>query len=144
MLRPLARLLSFVAPLLSSTAHAQPSVPPPAGSTSEIASVPASTWLFLNQLTLHDRNYFITGFSKESQAKFQLSLKYNLWPNASAHAVYVGYTQLSFWNIYEPSQPFSEINFNPGLFYEYRVKPTAKIGESNCGPSLLGVALEHF
>jgi phospholipase A1 len=70
-------------------------------------------------LTGHKENYFIGGFSKATQVKFQFSLKYDLWPNASRHSVYFGYTQKSFWRLYDTSSPFQESNYSPEVFYGY-------------------------
>lgn len=94
-------------------------------------------------LTFYERNYIITGFSEASQAKFQLSIKYNIWPNKSAHSVYFGYTQLSFWDIYDYSTPFAEINFNPVAVYEYRLKRPEPSAYWYCGTTLFRAALEH-
>ncbi|HEX2880848.1 MAG TPA: phospholipase A [Polyangiaceae bacterium] len=106
-------------------------------------SVSARTDLFLNQLTFFERSYFIAG-GRADQAKFQLSLKYNLWPNTTPHAVYVGYTQTSFWDIYEWSGPFTEFNFTPVLFYEYRIpRPQPQRSAEYCGPSFVRWALDH-
>lgn len=109
--------------------------------TKDGGSVTQRTDLFLSQLTFFERNYFIAG-PRKSQAKFQLSLRYNLWPNTTPHAVYVGYTQTSFWNIYEWSGPYTEFNFTPVLFYEYRV-PRPENAKEYCGPSFVRWALDH-
>jgi phospholipase A1 len=70
-------------------------------------------------LTAHKENYFIGGFSRKTQVKFQFSAKFDLWPNASRHSVYFGFTQKSFWRLYDTSSPFQESNYNPELFYGY-------------------------
>lgn len=138
-----------IAALLSCPAHASAEDDLESQSDSAVpqnaapqSAVPQSTPLLLNQLTFFERNYFIAG-SRASQAKFQLSLKYNLWPNTSPHAVYLGYTQTSFWNIYEWSGPFTEFNFTPVLFYEYRVPRPNTYGGAYCGPSFVRWALDH-
>lgn len=68
--------------------------------------------------------YFISGvplhtdISKHSaDAKYQISFKQLLtryrFPFNSS--LFLTYTQKAFWNIYEFSSPFQEINFNPGI-----------------------------
>jgi outer membrane phospholipase A len=104
-------------------------------------SVPARTELFFNQLTFFERSFFIAG-GRDDQAKFQLSLRYNLWPNTTPHAVYVGYTQTSYWDIYEWSGPFTEFNFTPMVFYEYRITRPENLKEY-CGPSFVRWTLDH-
>lgn len=53
--------------------------------------------------------------------KFQISLKANLM-GAGRHALWFGYTQLSFWQAYDRkhSSPFRENNYEPELIYSYR------------------------
>jgi phospholipase A1 len=74
-------------------------------------------------LSFHRDNYFITGFTKSTQVKFQFSVKYDLWPNDGQHGVYFAFTEMSLWNIYDPSSPFLENNFNPEFFYIYYHHP---------------------
>jgi phospholipase A1/A2 len=60
--------------------------------------------------------YFIAG-DKTDQMKYQVSFRYALWfPYETG--LYLGYTQLSKWNIYDRSSPFKETNYNPSIFYE--------------------------
>ena len=73
----------------------------------------------LDLLTFYKDNYFITGFTKETEAKFQFSAKFDIWPNRGQHAVYFAFTQKSLWDIYRTSQPFVENNYAPELFYSY-------------------------
>jgi phospholipase A1/A2 len=75
-------------------------------------------------LTFHRPNYFATGFTSRTQVKFQFSIKYELWPNRSGHALYFAYTQKSLWDVYAQSSPFRESNYNPELFYSFHhVRP---------------------
>ncbi|WP_417885416.1 phospholipase A [Zunongwangia sp.] len=73
---------------------------------------------------IHKDNYFITGIplhtgidSNTADAKYQISFKQLLFRNKVPNDsyFYLKYTQKAFWNIYEFSSPFKEINFNPGL-----------------------------
>ena len=54
------------------------------------------------------------------QAKFQVSFATNLveLPNLWTH-VWLGYTQKSFWDIFDESSPFAEHDFNPELFFSW-------------------------
>lgn len=69
-------------------------------------------------------NYFITGVPLQNSiskttadAKYQISFKQlitrHLLPFETQ--LFLTYTQKSFWNIYEFSSPFQDVNFNPGI-----------------------------
>lgn len=64
-----------------------------------------------NKFSIYQPSYFV--FGKEN-LKMQFSGKYRL---AKAYNVYLSYTQTMFWNIYDQSAPFDEINYNPEVFY---------------------------
>jgi phospholipase A1 len=70
-------------------------------------------------LTFYKDNYFITGFTRSVEAKFQFSAKFDLWPNRGPSAVYFAYSQKSLWNMYLRSSPFAETNYNPEVFYTF-------------------------
>lgn len=55
--------------------------------------------------------YFVIG---ENDLKLQLSGKYRVARNFN---LYAAYTQTMFWSIFDDSQPFKDINYNPELFY---------------------------
>ena len=85
-----------------------------------------ATAIFLSQpnFSMHKDNYFITGTSfrdgpstNNSDVKFQISFKYriNQKPLFDNVYSYLTYTQKSFWDVYQKSSPFGDINFNPGL-----------------------------
>ena len=60
--------------------------------------------------------YIITG-DNEDQIKYQVSFKYGLvFPYKSG--IFLSYTQLSKWDIYDRSSPFRENNYSPGIFWE--------------------------
>lgn len=63
------------------------------------------------KFTLHQPTYFIIG---SEDAKMQFSFKYRLSLDAQ---LYLAYSQLMFWSIYEDSSPFYDVNFNPEIFY---------------------------
>jgi phospholipase A1 len=85
-----------------------------------------ATEIFLSQpaFSTYKDNYFSTGTTlrelpsaDNSDAKFQISIKYRLSKNPVFDNVYafLTYTQKAFWDIYKESFPFRDINFNPGI-----------------------------
>jgi phospholipase A1 len=64
-----------------------------------------------NKFSLYRPSYFI--FGKEN-LKMQFSGKYRV---AKSYNLYLGYTQTMFWNIYDNSAPFDDINYSPEIFY---------------------------
>ncbi len=88
------------------------------------------------RLSFYQDNYFITGYKygfskfndqddKDNQVKFQFSIKYLLdwdvgdWLTSDFFNFYFIFTQKHFWNIYDASAPFKEINFSPGLMANF-------------------------
>lgn len=78
----------------------------------------------LPSFSAYKDNYFITGvpFHRDisettADVKYQISFKQlitrNFLPFESQ--LFLTYTQKAFWNVYEFSSPFQEVNFNPGL-----------------------------
>lgn len=74
--------------------------------------------------SMYEDNYFISGIplnrdvnKKTADAKYQVSFKYLLTRNTLPFDSYLflTYTQKAFWDVYDRSKPFKEINFNPGL-----------------------------
>ena len=90
---------------------------------------PETTFISDTHLLTHKKNYvlfFLNDFTSHDQYRdskesmFQISLKRKLL-NKIFHQnmqLYFGYTQKSFWQIYdgEHSRPFRETNYNPELF----------------------------
>ena len=72
--RNTARSAGFFAALLSFLQLASPG-------RAQAASVEESG---IDLLTVHRTNYFVTGFTDDTQVKFQFSIKYDLWPNRTA------------------------------------------------------------
>lgn len=64
-----------------------------------------------NKFSLYQPTYFIFG---KDDLKLQFSAKYRV---AKSYNLYLGYTQVMFWNIYDSSAPFEDINYNPEVFY---------------------------
>ncbi|MGB7842595.1 MAG: phospholipase A [Salinimicrobium sp.] len=74
--------------------------------------------------SMYEDNYFMTGIplhrgisKTTADAKYQISFKYLLTRNTLPYDSYLffTYTQKAFWDIYDKSLPFNEINFNPGI-----------------------------
>lgn len=61
----------------------------------------------------HNTTYFIFGVE---DLKLQFSFKYRL---AKSVPVYFAYTQLMFWEIYDQSKPFGDVNYRPEVFYRW-------------------------
>ena len=78
----------------------------------------------LPYLSIHKDNYFVTGIptntainSSSADAKYQISFKQMITRDQLPWDTYLflTYTQKAFWNIYEDSFPFKDINFNPSI-----------------------------
>jgi phospholipase A1/A2 len=81
-----------------------------------VAFVLAKKVFAIEAISQYKPTYIIAG-NKESQVKYQVSLKYALvYPYNSG--VYFSYTQLSKWDVYDQSSPFRESNYNPSIFWE--------------------------
>jgi phospholipase A1 len=55
----------------------------------------------------------------EGFTKFQVSFMYDI-TKIKKHSIFFHYTQISFWNIGQESNPFAEINYHPGLMYNFK------------------------
>ncbi|EIJ37568.1 outer membrane phospholipase A [Galbibacter orientalis DSM 19592] len=78
----------------------------------------------LPYFSIHKDNYFVTGIptnreinGSSADAKYQVSFKQIITRDKLPWDTYLflTYTQKAFWNIYEDSFPFRDINFNPSL-----------------------------
>jgi len=97
----------------------------------------------LDVLTFHRENYILTGFTRETQVKFQFSVKYDLWPNRGQHTVFFGYTQKSLWDLYDSSSPFRESNYAPELFYAHYHSDRHGPPGPGCGLFSEQLGIEH-
>ncbi len=85
---------------------------PDAHSEEEIKPTIKDNWA-LYRIAEYRPNYFIYG---KPDTKVQFSF---LFPIAKNHPLFFGYTQQMFWDLgTKDSNPFSDINFNPELFYD--------------------------
>ncbi|MFC3053420.1 phospholipase A [Kordiimonas pumila] len=90
----------------------------------EEAALEKETFGSLGGLSTYKPIYFLGGI-KPTDAKFQISLKYQLFNEkgswASNHpwlsGFHLGYTQVSFWDLSSESKPFEDTNFQPEFFY---------------------------
>jgi outer membrane phospholipase A len=81
---------------------------------------------FADRFSPHEPMYFIWG-PQNPQIKFQVSLKYQIFtPDVGLDRalpwvsnLYIAYTQLSFWDIREPSGPFFDTSYKPELLWLY-------------------------
>ena len=76
---------------------------------------------FLSAFSPNEPNYFSAGSSGETNAKFQVSLKFRLFnPNTKTpflEKLYVGYSQTSIWQIGGSSAPFYDSSYRPSAFF---------------------------
>lgn len=96
--------------------------------------------------SIYKDNYFITGIPMDQKTtihnadiKMQISFKQRLTNAVLPFKSYLflTYTQLSFWKIYQKSSPFSETIFNPGLgLGKFVFKDKRQIG-------IIGLQIEH-
>lgn len=66
-----------------------------------------------NPISVYRDNYFLAGGS-DDQVKFQISVKYDLVDNRKL--LFAGFTQTSWWKLYDCSSPFYESNYQPEAF----------------------------
>jgi phospholipase A1 len=69
------------------------------------------------------RNQILVPYTlQDKDVKFQISLKHVLADYQQAGALWLGYTQLAFWQAYDQSstRPFREIIYEPELIYSFR------------------------
>jgi len=97
----------------------------------------------LDVLTFHRSNYLVSGFTKRTEAKFQFSFKYDLWPSHGRHTIYLAYTQKSLWDVFEKSAPFRESNYAPEIFYAHYHSDVHGQPNPGCGPFSEQLGIEH-
>ena len=82
-------------------------------------------------VTVFKENYAITGIPLNARPDwdtndlaFQVSLRYNIFQDiaGSGWNVFLGYTQLSIWDVYRASNPFRCNTYMPGLYAYHPLK----------------------
>ena len=89
---------------------------------------------FINNLSAYGPIYAAYGPGTNSEARIQVSFKYQLFGEAGAvggdnpalNGIHFGYTQRMFWDLGAESSPFRNIDFMPELFY---LMPATDIGD---------------
>ena len=85
--------------------------------------------MFIGSFGFHDPLYFMLGPEPVFNAKFQLSFRFRLFDasfdsrpldEVPGRGLFVGYTQLSFWDLDANSQPFFDTSYKPSLFFLYQ------------------------
>ncbi len=81
-------------------------------------------------VSTHKVNYFAINnlpWNDKAQVKFQISMKFQILKpdlyvfKSNIFPAYFAYTQMSLWNVGQPSAPFEESNYNPEFFLDYPV-----------------------
>jgi outer membrane phospholipase A len=88
---------------------------------------------FLGNISAYAPIYAVYGPGTDSDARLQLSLKYQLFGDPGAvgpgrpweNGIHLGYTQRMFWNLGADSSPFRSVDFMPELFYLIPARPVA-------------------
>ena len=85
-------------------------------------------------LGLWKNGYFATGFATNkpvskysSDVKFQLSLALRLWSIKQKVDIFATYSQRSVWDIYQPSCPFRETLYNPGIWAAWQTSNQVRL-----------------
>jgi outer membrane phospholipase A len=81
----------------------------------------SDTARFLSAFSPNEPNYFSAGSSGETNAKFQVSLKFRLFnPDTKTpflEKLYLGYSQTSIWQLGSSSKPFYDSSYRPTAFF---------------------------
>ncbi|WP_260610682.1 phospholipase A [Sphingomonas sp. IC081] len=80
---------------------------------------------FLSNLSAYEPIYAVYGPGTDSEARIQISFKYQLFgsrqadglPHSWRDGLHFAYTQRMFWDVSAKSSPFRNIDFQPELFY---------------------------
>ncbi|MDX8386539.1 MAG: phospholipase A [Gallionella sp.] len=80
---------------------------------------------------------------EDRDLKFQFSIKHDLADFDTYGSLWFGYTQQSFWQLYDAtnSRPFRENNYEPELIYSLR--PNDLLPGFSLNPAILNVGLVH-
>lgn len=115
-----------------------PPTPPPSDRTIGNA--------YLGNLSAYEPTYAVYGPGTNSDARLQLSFKYQLFGSraheggrALADGLYFAYTQRMFWDLGANSSPFRNIDFQPEVFY---VTPPKALSDKTTVSAQIGMRHE--
>ena len=115
-----------------------PATPPPSDRTVGNA--------YLGNLSAYEPTYAVYGPGTNSDARIQLSFKYQLFGSraheggrALADGLYFAYTQRMFWDLGANSSPFRNIDFQPEVFY---VTPPKALSDKTTVSAQIGMRHE--
>lgn len=108
-----------------------PEAPPPAAEAPAAQATRAALELiprldpdtarFVTAFSPHEPNYFSGGSRGNTNAKYQVSLKFRFFnPNTKTpflEKLYLGYSQTSIWDLSSSSKPFRDSSYRPSLFF---------------------------
>lgn len=89
-------------------------------------------------------NQMLTALPQDNRdMKIQFSMKHNIGDFDRLGTLWVGYTLLSFWQVYDEahSRPFRENNYEPEFIYS--TYPDALFGASKFNPDILNFGVVH-
>ena len=119
------RANSLVLALSRATEPPPGSVIPPEPVVTAAAAAPTPTARFLSALSTYDPIYFAVGTRERTNAKFQLSFKFQFFAEDAPlvrrvnflQDLYFSYSQTSLWDLESNSAPFYDTSYKPRLFY---------------------------
>ena len=124
-----ARQITIALQPAATTQVAQAEPPMPAtGTNIEIAAPPSDRSVgnrFLGNLSAYEPIYAVYGPGTDSEARIQISFKYQLFgtrseeglPRSWRDGLHFAYSQRMFWDLGAESSPFRNIDYQPELFY---------------------------
>ncbi|ALG60491.1 MULTISPECIES: phospholipase A [Citromicrobium] len=113
------RAISLVQTERALQAQAASALPTPPASDRSVGNA------FLENLSAYEPIYAVYGPSRYSEARIQLSFRYQLFgsraredrPSSLTDGLYFAYTQRMFWDLGADSSPFRNIDYQPEFFY---------------------------
>jgi outer membrane phospholipase A len=117
---------------ISSGGPASLATPPVSGSSEAPGATPPPPRVnnpLLGNLSTYNPIYAVVGHGTDSNAKLELSFKYQLLGTPGDGKWYSGfhfaYTQRMFWDISANSAPFRDVNYQPEFLYIYTLPKNA-------------------
>ena len=114
--------------IATATAAAYPPERPPSAQANVPVTIPVAELTTTDNFVFspHEPMYFVVGSRNGTNARFQLSFKYQLFDPKSHVAqwlpplagLYLGYTQTSRWDLAGDSKPFRDTSYRPSFFWQ--------------------------